>query len=156
MKISARRDSGGRFTVAFDDLRITLDDAEVRLLLAKLKEVAGSIPPAESHRRLVAQIKAANDPGIQALLRTAAEDDLLVLLKLGERDIGLRAKLYGNMSPRARAMFQEDLAFKFKDGVPKGQLALSLARLHRTLAALGRDGVFTVAHSTTVATDDHA
>ncbi len=145
MKISANKDPGGGFTIAFGDLTVTLDADEVRQLQAKLREATGAAPPADLLRRLVRRIKAANDPGIQALLGVAAEDDILILLKLGERDIGLRTKLYRNMSTRARALYQEDLAFKFKQGVPRDTLAGALTRLDGHIADLARDGALAFA-----------
>ena len=61
----------------------------------------------------------------------ADNGDVLVLLKAAENDRALQEILYANMSPRSRKIFAEDLAYKYKDGVPGAEIGAAIARLVR-------------------------
>ncbi|GAB6051766.1 hypothetical protein JCM17960_05860 [Magnetospira thiophila] len=142
MKITATKSAKNDYLLTFDDTRVPLNDAEVKLLLAQLKKLVGGTeaPPEKMQAQLLALIKAADDLGLQALLQGAESDDVLILLKVGEADAALRARLFNNMSNRARQVCEEDMAFKFKNGVPQAQLSTALARLTRSIAVLKKEG----------------
>lgn len=143
MKITVRRSDQDAFDLELGTVRVTLTGGELKVLADQVTSALedGALSPLEVFRRLTDQIKAADDLGIQALIRRVDEDDVLVLLKMGERDADLCAKLYGNLSDRSRKMFREDLAFKFKEGISKAQASLALARIGRAIGALRAEGL---------------
>lgn len=145
MKISVGKTPQGAITLAFDDTRVSLSLAETKVLLLELTRVllpqATVAPnPTAKAEQLVAQIKAAKDLGIQKLLRVADHDDLLVLLKFGEKDPGLTTKIYGNMTAKSRQIYAEDLAYRFKEGVPEDLLGKATARLAAAVRDLESEG----------------
>ncbi|MCW9003127.1 MAG: hypothetical protein OQJ87_10455 [Rhodospirillales bacterium] len=134
MKIVVKRVAPDVYSMSFDDVEVALDSAEVKTLLLQITQVLA--PPGKSAqggegemKTFMRHLRSANDPGIQALLRQITHDDALVLLKLGESDEALLQKLYGNMSENARKLFEEDLSYKFKEGVPEGQAAPAMKRV---------------------------
>lgn len=146
MKISVGKTPQGAITLAFDETRVSLSLGETKVLLLELTRVllpqAAVAPnPAVKAGQLTARIKAANDLGIQKLLRVAEHDDLLVLLKFGEKDSGLIAKIYGNMTEKSRKIYAEDLAYRFKEGVPEDLLGKASSRLAAAVRDLENDGV---------------
>lgn len=144
MKISVAKAPEGRVTLAFDDTRVTLDAAETKVLLLELTRVL--MPPAavsapKRAAALAARLKAAKDLGIQKLLRVADHDDLLALLKFGEADDALRARIYGNMTEKSRKIYAEDLAYRFRDGVPEELLGQAADRLAAALRDIEDEGI---------------
>lgn len=148
MKITVTKSDKGDISIAFDDKRITLNGAETKTLLLELTKVlipeAAMAKSAEKRAEdLVRKIKAANDIGIQKLLRIAEHDDLLVLLKHGEADTALTSKIYGNMTEKSRKIFAEDLAYQFKEAVSDETLGKAIGRIAVTARELEEDGSLT-------------
>ena len=56
---------------------------------------------------------------------------MVVLLKAAETDSAVEEKLYKNMSDVSRKFFVEDRDFRFKEAVPKSQIASAFERLNR-------------------------
>ena len=145
MKISVGKTPEGAIMLAFDGTKVTLNMAETKVLLLELTRVllpqASVAPnPTAKAEQLAARIKAANDLGIQKLLRVADHDDLLVLLKFGEQDQALAAKIYGNMTAKSRQIYAEDLAYRFKEGLPEDLLGKATARLATAVRNLETEG----------------
>ncbi len=133
MKISARKVAPDVYALNFDDTEVVLDGKEIKLLLL---EVMKTLAPGGSTKKedtrskdFMRHIKNANDVGIQKLLLVADHDDLLVLLKAGELDTVLQDKFFNNMSPNNKKMFEEDLIYQFRDGVPDPRIKQSINRL---------------------------
>lgn len=144
MKIGITKDGDG-FVLALDAARVRLGEADMRTLLVQVTQAL--VPGADlglsaeaRAREFMERLKRANGPGIQTLLRVAAEDDILVLLKAGEGDRAFLDKLYGNMSDKSRRMFAEDLAFKFPDSVTQPDVAKAVGRLMRIVDELEKKG----------------
>jgi len=133
MKISARKVAPDVYALNFDDTEVVLDGKEVKMLLLELMQTlapGGSTKKEDTKSKdFLRHIKNANDVGIQKLLLVADHDDLLVLLKAGELDEVLQDKFFNNMSKTNRKMFEEDLLYQFKDGVPKQRTKQAINRL---------------------------
>lgn len=136
MKITVNKAPSGVYALGFDDTEISLAETELKELLVKVAGVlapGGEAPPdAEQRARdFMRHIKSANDVGIQTFLRVADQGDLLVLLKTAEsdNDTALLDKFHGNMSERSRKMYDEDMAYKFNEGVPGDQVVNAIGRL---------------------------
>lgn len=148
MTISVHKTGADAFAVTIGDTRVTLNASDLRALLLEITQVLlpGANPGASPRHQasdLLARLKRASDIGLQALIRTVHHDDVLVLLKIGERDEVLRRKLYANMSERKRKMCVEDMLFKFKDGVAEDLVGETMGRLGRAAANLEVDGHLT-------------
>ena len=150
MKISVAKKEGEAISISFDETVITLNEAETKTLLLELTKVLipeGTLTksPTQMAEELAAKIKGGNGLGIQKLLRVAEHDDLLVLLKYGEEDDKLKAKIFGNMTEKSRKIFSEDLAYRFQDGVAETELGKSINRLSVITQELEEEGTFTPA-----------
>lgn len=153
MKISVGRTPPGDVVLAFDDLRVTLDAAQTKTLLLELTRVLMPTPAVAATARRLAErvaerIKAGGDIGIQRLLRVAQRDDLLALLRFGEGDAALLARMYGNMTEKSRRMYAEDLAYRFKDGVSDDLLGRAANRVAVAIRELEDEGAFSAGHPT--------
>lgn len=140
MKIAVRKTGPETFGVALGDLQATLSTVDLTLLVTEATRAlhAGQGGAADFAQRL----RGASDVGIQALLRIAAEDDLLVLLKLCEKDRALTDLLLRNMSERSRKLLLEDLSFKFRDqGLSASAATAALARLAQAVRNLEEQGI---------------
>ncbi|WP_316978352.1 FliG C-terminal domain-containing protein [Shumkonia mesophila] len=147
MKISVEKAPQGGVTLAFDDTCVALNAAETKTLLLELTRALVPGPAVAVTARKLAErvadlIKAGGDIGIQRLLRVAEHDDLLVLLKFGEGDARLLARIYGNMTEKSRRIYAEDLAYRFKDGVPEDLLGRAANRLAVAVRDLEEEGAF--------------
>lgn len=145
MKITVAKAPEGAISLAFDNTKVTLTGAETKTLLLELTKVllpegGFARTPAKRAEEFVRKIKGANDLGIQKLLRVAEHDDLLVLLKVGEADRQLTAKIYGNMTEKSRKIFVEDLAYRFESGVADDALVKAISRLTTTTRELEDEG----------------
>ena len=148
MKISVAKAEGGTISISFDGKVVTLNTADTKTLLLELTKVlipegAFSKSPTKKAAELVAKIKVANDLGIQKLLRVAEHDDLLVLLKFGEEDGKLKARIFGNMTEKSGKIFTEDLNYRFQDGVGEAELEKSINRLSVITRELEEEGTLT-------------
>jgi hypothetical protein len=146
MKISAKKAAPDVFVLTFDDAEIVLDGKEVKNLLIQLTQVlvpGGGVgkDPEEKTQEFVRRAKNANDVGIQRLIGAVDHDDVLVLLKVAEGNEALIQKFKANMSDKSWKMMAEDLAYKFKDTVPPGQVTVAISRLAAASKELEDEGV---------------
>jgi len=143
MKIEGNRVNQDQFEIVIDDQRLTLDTdglARLNQEIGDLLDPAARIQRAERYERLLARLRSANNTGIQALLRTAAHDDILVLLHSSEDKTELHTKLYGNMSDNSVKLYMEDLLFQFREGVPEYRFDAATLRLIETAETLVGEG----------------
>ena len=131
------------YQLFFDDQTFLFSITELERLHHRLSALLRPETVQEKRSRQVAflsQLKGAEDAGIQALLRSAIHDDILVLLHSSENDKALKEKLYGNMGEKSVRMYTEDLLFKFPEGVPDYLLDEAMTRLTKTAESLAQDG----------------
>jgi len=143
MKLDLTKKSPGRFELTLDDRRIEMDAADLEALRIRIDDALRPESRQERDKRyqeFLAGLRDANDSGIQALLRTAAHEDILVLLHSSERDNDLRKKLYGNMSENSIKMYVEDLLFEFREGVPPYRFDDAMGRLIGIVESMVRAG----------------
>ena len=132
MKIDVAKMKPGRFALTLDANTIEVDERDLRTLWIRIEE---AIQPeerdkrTERYRSFLVHLTQASDAGIQNLLRTAAHDDILVLLHSSEDDAALKKKLYRNMSQNSMKMYIEDLLFEFREGVPGYRFDDAMLRL---------------------------
>lgn len=143
MKVEVNRVNQDQFEIVIEDQRLTLDGDG----LARLgREIGDFLDPdartqrAERYERFLTRLRSANNTGIQALLRTAAHDDILVLLHSSEDKTELHNKLYGNMSDNSVKLYMEDLLFQFREGVPEYRFDAAMLRLIETAETLVGEG----------------
>ena len=128
------------------ELRLALDD--LRLLKAELDRVLAPEAAAQRnarHRAFLMKLVTAGDAGIQALLRRAGHDDSVVLMAAAAEMEELKAKLEANMTEKAARLLNEDMAFRYADGVPEGEMAAAMTRLLDAARALEEDGLMVYA-----------
>ena len=147
MKISAHKVSPDVYALNFDDIEVVLEGKEIKTLLLEVMQTfaPGESTKSEANRSkdFMRRIKNANDVGIQKLLLVADHEDLLVLLKNGELDEKLQDKFFKNMSDKNRKMFEEDLIYQFKDGIPAERAKEAINRLMQTVKDLELEGSLT-------------
>lgn len=146
MKISVKKAQNGVYAVSFDETTHTLTTQDVKVLLmqavrALTPGAISTVPPAEEAHDLAERLKTANDPGLQKLILSVTDDDLLIFLKSTENDTVLHAKMFDNMSQRKHKMMSEDLEFRFVDGVDEDRLGEAVIRLIEVTNQLQSDGV---------------
>lgn len=148
MKISARRAEDGAFTLKFDQTEVILSVADLKTLLLQVTRLLtpdsmkADDTAVKQANALADTLKSATDIEIQAFIQAAGEDDILVLLKLSEDDTPLLDKLYSNMTDNMRTLFEEDLGFRYGDGVPDGPAKTAIRAMNATLRTLATDGRF--------------
>jgi len=144
MKISAHKVAFDVYALNFDDTEVELDDKEIKKLLLEVLQMlapGGSTKKDDTRSKdFMRHIKNANDVGIQKLLLVGDHDDLLILLKAGELDEILQDKFFNNMSDTNRKVFEEDLIYQFKDGVPKPRTKKAINRLIKIAKDLEVEG----------------
>ena len=131
------------YQLYFDDQTFLFSITELERLHHRLSTILRPETVQEKRSRQMAflsQLKGAEDAGIQALLRSAVHDDILVLLHSSENDKALKEKLYGNMGEKSVRMYAEDLLFKFPEGVPDYLMDEAMTRLSKTAESLAQDG----------------
>ncbi|MBC8267618.1 MAG: hypothetical protein H8E36_02615 [Rhodospirillaceae bacterium] len=147
MKISARKVAPDVYALNFDDTEVVLEGKEIKMLLLEVMQTlapGGSTKKEDTRSKdFMRRIKNANDVGIQKLLLVADHEDLLVLLKNGELDEMLQDKFFSNMSDKNRKMFEEDLVYQFKDGIPAQRAKQAIKRLIETAKDLEVEGSLT-------------
>ena len=146
MKISVNQTKKGVFSVTLDDTVSTLDQVQMKKLLMEAVKalMPGAIPmadPKQLAKSLAEKLKQANPPGLQKLIMTADEDDILKFLKASEDDQRLLDWFFENMSDRKQTMYKEDMEFKFHDGVPDDDLTDAVGNLNDITNTLKKDGV---------------
>ena len=147
MKISARKVAPDVYALNFGDTEVVLEGKEIKMLLLEVMQTlapGGSTKKEDTRTKdFMRRIKNANDVGIQKLLLVGDHEDLLVLLKNGELDMVLQDKFFNNMSDKNRKMFEEDLLYQFKDGVPAARAKQAINRLIETTKDLEVEGSLT-------------
>jgi flagellar motor switch protein FliG len=147
MKVELTKISGGRYALTLGERRIEIDVADldaVRRLIDDALRPESRIERAVRYRTFLEGLRAANDTGIQALLRSAAHDGILVLLYSSEHDAALKKKLYGNMTENSIKMYVEDLLFEFRNGVPDYRFDGAMLRLIEHVDDMVRAGTLTM------------
>ena len=134
MKISVKKAHNGVYAVSIDDSVHTLTAQDLKRLLMEAVQAMtpGAVPtlsPSEEVHDLGNRLKKANDPGLQKLIVSAGDDDMLIFLKSTEDDAALHEKLFANMSERKHKMLSEDLEFRFPEGVSDDELGAAAVRL---------------------------
>ncbi len=146
MKISVNQTKKDVFSLTVDDTVLTLDQGQMKKLLMEAVKalMPGALPtvdPKQLAHILAEKLKRANPPGLQKLIMTAEEDDILKFLKGSDGDSELHDWIFGNMSDRKQTMFKEDMEFKFHDGVPDDELTDAVNNLSDLATHLNNDGV---------------
>ncbi|MCK4939282.1 MAG: hypothetical protein KAR80_03245 [Rhodospirillaceae bacterium] len=146
MKISVNQTKKGVFSVTLDDTVLTLDQVQMKKLLMEAVKalMPGALPtvdPKQLAKTLSEKLKRANPPGLQKLIMTAEEDDVLKFLKGSEDDTRLLDWFFQNMSNRKQTMYKEDMEFKFHDGVPDDDLTDAVNNLSDLANSLKNDGI---------------
>lgn len=136
MAVSVIKLAPESYRLRLGDTEVDVAEADLKVLLLQITKllapVGGFEKSAEEQiREFMDVIGAAGDVAIQKFLLLADNGDILVLLKTAENDSALLNKLYTNMSPRSRKIFAEDLAYKYKDGVPGSEIGAAIGRLVR-------------------------
>jgi hypothetical protein len=134
MKITAKRVTPDVYSLNLGGTEVALEGKDLKILVAEINRVMGAeAGPGKTMAQrtgdFLRNMRNANAVGVQALLRTADQEDVLVLLKIAEKDKVLSDKFNANMSERSRKMLMEDLSYKFRDGLPGPQAAASMTRL---------------------------
>ena len=143
MEITINKIDDGNFEVLLGETRIELDFDSLEHLHAQMSAILRPETVAEKRKHqqeFLVKLSSASDSGIQSLLRTAASDDILVLLHTSEKEKPLKKKLYGNMSENSIKMYIEDMLFKFSDGVKSYQFDEAMTRLIKTVDQLEMQG----------------
>ncbi len=142
MKITVRKAAEDVFVLAFGDIEVVVDGAGIETLVRRVAEVLGAGVETTGDRLpdFFRHLKNANDVGVQRLLLMCDHEDVLVLLKVAEKDEPLLDKLYGNMSERSHKMCAEDMAYRFKEGVSSAEVDAALARLMDVARQLEDEG----------------
>jgi len=152
MEISARKVASDAYSLNFDGTEVILSGAEIKELLL---QITGILLPHGSDQgtremtlSFIRHIKGANDVGIQKFMRVANEDDILILLKVGEDDDDLLNKFYDNMTKLSRKVFTEDINYRFKEAISQTRVRRAVERLIRTADELEDEGSLTFANIT--------
>jgi len=145
MKISVKQTKNGVFSLTFDDAIVTLDMGQMKkLLLESVQAMApgavNTVDPVVQAAHLAEKLKTANPPGLQKLIMSASEDDILIVLKSCEEDREFLDWIFQNMSERKQTMFKEDMEFRFHDGVPDDDLADAVENLNELVSRLKSEG----------------
>ncbi len=144
MRIQVSKDKTGTFVISFDDQMITLSGKDLKILLLEIMQAFGSTGrdaiKQTSYERFFARVKEADDVSLQTFIQVAQHDGMVILVKLAEKDEVVQGKLFHNMSPNNRKIFQEDAEFRFKEEVPPDHADLALLRLTQVCDSLREDG----------------
>lgn len=153
MNISIKQVAPDVFALTFDDTTVAVDERDLKTLLIRVTRfllpdgdkpqtpVHVPKPQTETYRELLDRLRRGNDIGLQALILAVGHDDMLALLKFGERETAFMQRLFGNMSDRSATMFEEDLPVKFKDGLPETVLEAAMKRIIAEVHRLEDEGV---------------
>lgn len=141
--VDVQKISDDAYEIVNDDQRLALnarDLARLESLLAEILQPEIRVDRVHKYQEFLSHLGAANNAGIQALLRTATHEDILVLLHSSENDIQLKKKLYGNMSENSVKIYVEDILFQFREGIPALRFDEAMLRLIATVETLVKDG----------------
>ena len=143
MDISVNQCSDETFELVLDETTIPISIGDMECLHYQLSKILRPTTVQEKkarHQAFLAKLRYAEDSGIQALMRRVSHDDLLVLLRVSERDVTLKKKLYSNMSENSTKIYGEDLVFQFRQGLPDYRLDEAMTRLLKTAESLAEEG----------------
>jgi hypothetical protein len=144
MRIHVSKDKTGTFVISFDDQMVTLSGKDLKILLLEIMQAFGTTGrdaiKQTSYERFFARVKEADYVSLQTFIQVAQHDDMVILIKLAEKDAVVQDKLFHNMSPINRKIFQEDAEFRFKEDVPADHADLALLRLTQVCDTLRDDG----------------
>lgn len=144
MRIHVSKDKTGTFVISFDDTMVTISGKDLKVLLLEIMQAFGSTGQdaikQTSYEQFFARVKEADGISLQTLIQIAEHDDMVMLVKLAERDETVLQKLFLNMSDNNRKIFQEDAEYRFKEDVPPDQADLALLRLTQICDTLRDDG----------------
>lgn len=146
MAVEVKQLSDDEIEITVDGASVSMDAEAARRLAEQLAQLLNSGSAVDESDRTIGFLRGlgtANDVGIQNLLRAAADDDVLVLLKLTENQPAVTRKLYDNMTERSAKIYAEDLQFKFQDALPETVAAEALDRLSKIASELAGDGTLT-------------
>lgn len=146
MEINLNKIDDETYEIVLGDQRTRVGPLDMERLHRFLSDVLRPETAQEKrsrHQAFLAKLKGADDPGIQALLRSASHDDILILLQSSEDDDVLKGRLSGNMTENSLQMYMEDLAFQFRDGIPAYQFDEAMTRLLKTADSLVKAGKLT-------------
>ena len=144
MDIRVKQDNDETYDLVFDEITIPVSIGDMERLHYQLSSILRPTTVQEKkarHRAFLNKLKSAEDSGIQALMQTAVHDDILVLLHSSEQDMSLKKKLYTNMSENSMKIYQEDLVFQFREGLPDYRLDEAMTRLLKTAESLAKNGI---------------
>jgi len=145
MQTSIRKTGKNAYLLNLGEAELTLDGQALKNLLLQITRILLpqeklGVKPEDEARELAKTITAAEDIGIQKLLLTAEQEDILVLLKTAEDDAAFQEKVYGNMSEKARKVFTEDVAFKYGELLSKTEIRDAVGRLKLVMKRLTDEG----------------
>jgi len=144
MRIHVSKDKSGTFVISFDETMVTLSGKDLKILLLEIMQAFGSTGQdairETSYERFFARVKEADDISLQTFIQVAAHDDLVILVKLAEKDDTVRDKLFHNMSDNNRKIFLEDAEYRFQENVPADHVDLALLRLTQVCDTLRDEG----------------
>lgn len=145
MKISVKKAQNGVYAITIDDCVHTLNTQDLkRLLMDSVRALTpGALPtltPGEEAHELGNRLKTANDTGLQKLIVSTGDDDMLMFLKSTEDDPALHEKMFANMSERKHKMLSEDLEYRFTEGVSDDDLGDAVVRMIDLCNHLHNDG----------------
>lgn len=145
MKIHVKQAQTGVYSLSFDDATHTLTTRELKtLLMESVKALSPgalpTLPPADEARELGERLKRASAPGLQKLIMSVSDDDMLMFLKTTEDDDELHELLFANMSERKHKMLSEDLSYRFSDGIEDSVLGPAIDNLIEQTNQLEADG----------------
>ena len=144
IKVNQLNDRTFELVLGRQTISISIEDMErLHFQLSEILRPDTVFEKRSRHKAFLTRLKTADDSGIQALLRTAGHDDILVLLNYSEQDDELKKKLYRNMSENSMKLYVEDLMFQFKEGLPDYRFDEAMTRLLRTAEDLIEDGALT-------------
>lgn len=149
MKISIKQVAPDVYALSFDDVTVAVDGHDLKMLLSQVAQLLGpktSPPPAtattpkpDPRRDFIGRLGAANDIGLQALVRTVSHDDLLAVLKFAEADAAFCRRIFATMSERSATVVREDLHYKFGGGISEAVLDAALQRVMAATRKLESD-----------------
>jgi hypothetical protein len=136
MKVSVTRASENTYEIVFGDQSVSVSINDLKLLLLEVTRVlapSGGIKKSNTVQAsdLIDRLKLTDDVSVQKFIVAMGEVDILIYLKYAEEDAVLLKKFYDNMSELSRKMHAEDIAYKFQNGIPAGQLDDTVSRLVR-------------------------
>ncbi|MEG3618147.1 FliG C-terminal domain-containing protein [Magnetovibrio sp. PR-2] len=146
MRISVKKAQNGVYALTIGDHTLTLSTLELKhLLMEAVKALTpGAIASVSAYEEacdLAERLKSANAPGLQKLMLSAVDDDMVIFLKATEKDEALHKVFFDNMSDHKKVILSEDLQFRFPEGVDEEDLSDAVIRLIELTNQLQADGV---------------